>query len=712
MSIATEQRHVTAAYAHLRGLIRHLEERMASTSHAPATGTGQDILEREALLEHLFAQVRAARAAEQRLCFGAIVSESEETAHIGRIGLRDEAGDPLLLDWRAPGAAPFYQATAANPMGVRTRRRIATQGETVTHVEDEDLNDVLAITSAARAAVEAPREGRMADIVATIAADQDRIIRSPLDQVTVVEGGPGTGKTVVALHRAAWLLYTHRERLAKDGVLIIGPSEAFLHYIDQVLPSLGETDVVLLTPGQLYPPVTTHRVDDDATAALKGHVIMADVIARSVQLRRRLPTTDLRILLEDGSPITLRTREVSGAAHQVPRNLSFHAGREPFLRRLMSILTTQRIRDLQRDPTDEETRAHTMAELAADIHVRRSLNLMWLPITPEQLIAKLLSDEAFLREASAGILSDAQRALLRRADGYAWTVDDVPLLDEAAELLGPWDPGAIQRKRRDQAERAGELAAASRAVATFGGWVSAQHLVERDASSAPHRTVAERAMDDREWIYGHVVVDEAQDLSAMAWRVVQRRCSRRSATIVGDLQQAAHPAAPQRWAEALAWAKDRIQLERLTITYRITKQTVQAAIEALVAAGGTAPHIEPVRDGAEPLRITASDIVGTVREVMPPGDGRAAIIIPDGAGDLAQQLADADPRIRVGPAGLDSPIAVLTVAQTKGLEFDEVLVVDVDRIAMQRPRGADIYVAATRPTQRLILLTVDSQDLP
>jgi len=708
VSIATEQEHVTTAYAHLRDLIRHLEERMAATSQAPATGTGQDILEREALLEHLFTQVRAARAAEQRLCFGAIVTDTKETSHIGRIGLRDAAGDPLLLDWRAPGAAPFYQATAADSMGVRTRRRIATQGETVTHVEDEDLNDVLAVTSAATAAVETPREGRMADIVATIAADQDRIIRSPLEQITVVEGGPGTGKTVVALHRAAWLLYTYRERLAKDGVLIIGPSEAFLHYIDQVLPSLGETDVVLLTPGQLYPPVSTNRIDTDETAQIKGNVIMAGVIRRAVSLRQRLPKSDLHITLEDGSSVTLRAADIKAAAHQVPKGLSFHAGREPFLRRLMSVLTTQRLRNLQHDVTDDEARTSTMADLAADVNVRRALNLIWLPVTPEQLIGRLLSDESFLAEASSGVLSNDERGLLLREDATAWTTDDVPLLDEAAELLGPWDPAAAHRLRREHADRSRELAAAARAVETFGGWVSAQHLVDRDTPTYQLRSVAERAMEDREWIYGHVVVDEAQDLSAMAWRVVQRRCSRRSATIVGDLQQAAHPAAPRTWNDALAWAKGRVEVQRLTITYRITKQTVTAAIDALVRAGGVAPHIEAVRDGAEPLMMSSSNVVATVLDVMPPGDGRAAVIVPDDRPDLAIELAAADPRIQVGPAGLDFPIAVLTVAQTKGLEFDEVLIVDPERIASQRPRGADIYVAATRPTQRLILLDVEA----
>ena len=260
--IAEEQAFVDACYAQLDAFTGHLLDRMDSLAHAPGTGTGQDLLERQALYDNLVRQLTSARAATTRLCFGRIDRADGASHHIGRIGLRDSSGDPVLLDWRAPNAAGFYQATTVEPMGLTRRRRIMSKDRSVIHIEDEDLADPTSISiDAAAQSVDAPREGRMGDIIATIAADQDRIVRSPMNQVTVVQGGPGTGKTVVALHRAAWLLYTYRDRLARDGVLVVGPSTAFLRYIDQVLPSLGETDVVLLTPGQLYPPVSTNLPD-------------------------------------------------------------------------------------------------------------------------------------------------------------------------------------------------------------------------------------------------------------------------------------------------------------------------------------------------------------------------------------------------------------------------------------------------------------------
>ena len=254
-ALESEQRNITAFYALLDSYTEHVIERIDKTASAPSTGTGQDTVERQAEIDHWSTQLRSARAAADRLAFGRVdlaTDHGSEIRHIGRMGLRDADGNPVLIDWRAPTAAGFYQATALQPMDVTLRRRIITRGRTVTHIDDEDLLDpVNDVIDAAAASVEAPREGRMGDIVATIAADQDAIVRSPLSQITIVEGGPGTGKTVVALHRAAWLLYTYRDQLARDGVLIVGPSSAFLHYIDQVLPSLGETDVVLLTPGQL-----------------------------------------------------------------------------------------------------------------------------------------------------------------------------------------------------------------------------------------------------------------------------------------------------------------------------------------------------------------------------------------------------------------------------------------------------------------------------
>ena len=688
-AVAEEQAFVDCAYTLLGDLHSHLTSRMASLAQSPDTGTGQDLLEKQALFDNLSQQLRSATAAESRLCFGRVDHADGLVQHIGRIGLRDADGEPVLLDWRAPSAAGFYQATTVDPMGLRRRRRIITRDRTVTHTEDEDLTDptVIAVDAAARA-VDAPRDGRMSDIIATIAADQDRIVRSPLNQVTVVQGGPGTGKTVVALHRAAWLLYTHRDRLAKDGVLVVGPSTAFLRYIDQVLPSLGETDVVLLTPGQLFPGVSATVPDAPAVAMVKGDLVMARVIANAVRQRMRIPDHDVTIRLTDGSEVGITAAQLAEARRSVPRNATFHAGREPFLRRALDHLSRDRAKRRGEDPGDPDIRVTHLADLVEEPGVRRTLNLMWLPITPERLVRLLLSDADVLARAAEGLLTPAQQRLLLRPADAAWTVDDAPLLDEAADRLGEFIRPAAAAERDD---------------ADY----SELRVEDPHGRYRPSTTVAERAMIDRDWIYGHVVVDEAQELSRMAWRSLSRRCSRRSMTVVGDLQQTAHPAGARDWQEALDWAGERIDVHVLTVTYRITRQTADTATELLTAAGGDAPVLHPIREGAptEHLTLAEPDLAGAILERL--DEGRVGVIVPDDrVNELGALLTAADARFGAGDDAIDSPIAILTARDTKGLEFDHVFVVDPGAISAQAVRGADIYVACTRATQTLHLVEI------
>jgi len=689
-AIAGEQQVVDACYARLDALTTHLSTRIEGLSRQEGTGTEQDLLERQAMFDSLVQQLSSARSATSRLCFGRLDYAEGPTRHIGRIGLRDEDGDPVLLDWRAPQSAGFYQATAVEPMGLRRRRRIISKDRTVTHVEDEDLLNPASIsTDAAADAVEAPREGRMGDIIATIAADQDKIVRSPMNQLTVVQGGPGTGKTVVALHRAAWLLYTYRDRLAKDGVLVVGPSTTFLRYIDQVLPSLGETDVVLLTPGQLYPSVSTSIPDAPPVAAIKGDTVMARVVANAVTQRIRIPRHDVSIRLEDGSTVRITAQQLADIKAGLPRNAGYHANREPFLRRVIDILAKDRARQRQEDPSDPEIRQEIINDIVDDVHLRRELNLMWLPTTPERLIARLLSNPDALARAAQGLLTREQQATLLRPIEAPWTVDDVPLLDEAAERLGEYEiPARVVRQ--DPADDYRELV-----------------VVDPRAVHRPSTTVAERAMSDRTWIYGHVVVDEAQELSRMAWRALARRCSRKSMTIVGDLQQTTHPAGARDWDEALGWAREKIDLHTLTVTYRITRQTAATATTLLTRAGGHAPNLRPIRDGIETehVSLTADEIADAVLQRSALAPGRIGVVVPDeDAAMWMSTLVKASEAFGTGDDALDSPIAVLTARDTKGLEFDHVYVVDPAAIATQGTRGSDIYVACTRATQTLHLV--------
>ena len=690
-NVHEEQSFIANAQELLDDYVDHLNHRIKTTKAAPSTGTGQDELEREALLDNLAHQLHSALAARGRFCFGRLKFADGNDHHVGRIGLRGPTGDVVLVDWRAPQAAPFYQATARHPMGLTLRRRIATRparpAPEVTHVDDEAFDSDDDIASVGASAMQAPRTGRMADILASIAADQDAIIRSPLDQITVVEGGPGTGKTVVALHRAAWLLYTYRDRLSKDAVLVVGPSNVFLRYIDQVLPSLGETDVVLLTPAQLYPDVRAHRSDVAEVARVKGDARMAKVIEAAIAARVRIPATTLNIRTSTGMRVRLSPDDIHRAARGISRTRHFHAGRDPFLRRVLDVAARNLAQDTGHDPDDQDYCQDLVASLVEDPEIRRELNLMWLPTTPEKVIGRLLTDTQVLSSAAAGILSAEEQRCLLRQSADDWTVDDVPLLDEAAFVLGPWIPP----KPVTREEEYRELQA------------SDAYRITPDRYPGRTGSVAERALEDREWIYGHVIVDEAQELSAMAWRAVERRASRKSMTIVGDLQQSTHPAGPRTWDEALHWGKGKVHLHTLKVTYRITRQIAQTATALLIAAGGQAPVLTPIRDGSPVVRksVRLQDLAAEVQAVRSP-DGRNAVIAPDQRLDALRTLLTG-PDFGFGDEALDAPVAVVSAQQSKGLEFDCVVLVDPDSLSAQHPRGADVYVAATRATQTLCL---------
>src|SRR5690606_23418268 len=373
-----------------------------------------------------------------------------ERLYVGRIGLSDAEHVPLLTDWRAPAASAFYSATAANPSGVVNRRHLTTQGRRVTAVED-DVLDVerlremggevgLAGEGALLAALGARRTGRMGDIVATIQAEQDAVIRAPLQGALVVQGGPGTGKTAVALHRAAYLLYHHRRLLESRGVLLIGPSQSFLRYIDHVLPSLGETGAVSTTLSGLVRGVDTSTHEREEVARIKGRAEMAHVIRAAVRERQRLPRHDQEVRI-DGRTVVIRRSDIREAQAKARRDGKPHnEARAVFAKEMVSRLTTQLMQQLEASLGEDDR-----AELARDVRdsrdVRIALNLCWMPITPEQLLRDLFSKEHLL-EACAESLSPEERALLRRPADAPFTDADVPLLDEAAELLGDLPSGA------------------------------------------------------------------------------------------------------------------------------------------------------------------------------------------------------------------------------------------------------------------------------
>ena len=800
--IPQEQEYVSRLYDRLDAL-RSEAERRLGRALLESGGTPQARAERDASITLYTDRVAGLGAVEHGLCFGRLDLAGDETRHIGRIGIADDSDsdEPLLMDWRAPAARPFYVATAASPEGVRRRRHIRTSLRRIVSVEDEvlDLDQVdpaahegLAGEAALLAALNAGRTGRMRDIVETIQAEQDRIIRAPLDGILVVQGGAGTGKTAVALHRAAYLLYTHRRQLSSAGVLVVGPNPTFLRYVEHVLPSLAETGVLLRTPAELYPGVAATRTEGPDAAEVKGRFAMAEVLAAAVRDRQWVPDDALEVLVDDDQFLTLdrdtclRARETARRSRR-PHNLA-----RPIVERYVAAALARQLADRigddpyfdqplggddarsERSLLESEDVAEFRTELRADPAVRAALDRLWPVLTPEELLDELFASDARLA-AAAPAFTPAERVLLRRDPGDGWTAADVALLDEAADLLGEDERAARAREEREHRERveyaegALEIARGSRSIDVEDeldpelllatDLLDADRLAERQ-EDLEHRTAAERAAADRGWTFGHVIVDEAQELSAMTWRVLMRRCPSRSMTVVGDVAQTGDAAGATSWRDALEPHVDgRWRREELAVCYRTPAEIMAVAAGVLARIDPTlAPPRSVRRAGVAPWGLPVDEesllpalVEAVRREAAAVGDGRIGVLVPADRlaavraavraavtdaldGDRAHLGSDpavlgsdpavlgsdpavlgSDPAGLAGdPAGLggagpelENTVAVLTVRQAKGLEFDSVLVVDPDGIVAGSALGErDLYVALTRATQRLGVLGV------
>ena len=742
-AVRAEQSVVGAMYERLDELTERASRDLARAKRAPTAGTPAAQVEREAMVRAYNERLGALVSAERRLCFGRIdYSAGGRPVYIGRLSLADESQSLLLTDWRAPAAEPFYRATTATPMGVARRRHILLTGRSVTAVEDDVLDlDAVADGSsfegngALMAALAARRTGRMGDIVATIQAEQDRIIRAPMPGILVVEGGPGCGKTVVGLHRAAYLLYTHRDQIARSGVLVVGPNPLFLRYISQVLPGLGESSAVLATPAQLYPGVEGVAEASDSVAVIKGDVRMADVVAAAVRNRQRVPES-ARPLIVAGTRVTMTPAMVTAARDRARASRKPHnRARLTFVVSLLDRLAVALAQARGVDP--DSNREILIGDLRDSPDVRREINLCWMPLTPERLIGDLWADPS--RLAAAGPrLSPRERERLARPVGEPWTVSDVPLLDEAAELLGEDDEPARRAAAVAASERATEEEYARGVLEMTGvAGLTAGALIDRyTGPSQERRSVVDAALADRTWVFGHVVVDEAQELSPMQWRLLLRRCPSRSMTVVGDLAQAGSSAAPRAWGDVFdRVAPGRWSVQPLTVNYRTPAPMMELATRVLAATGS--PVLEPssVREGSDPRMVNVTpaqprgsrDVGAGPSDGRPTGvvpalaaaarieldrwiteEGRTAVVVPRSLRDpFVRSLADGLDRgtLGVGGSALDSRVSVLTVAEAKGLEFDQVIVVEPAAILADSPRGGhDLYVALTRATKELVVL--------
>ncbi len=738
-----EQGYVTVLYERLDELRQRAADRMTGVM-GQVGGTPAARSEREALAVMYKQQLGQLDAAENGLCFGRLEFDDGARTYIGRVGMHAENDDydQLLMDWRADAARPFYLATAASPGAVRVRRHIKSRGRTVTRLDDEVLD--LATADPARhegltgessllAALDASRTGRMRDIVETIQAEQDHIIRSGLPGVLVVEGGPGTGKTAVALHRAAYLLYTYRRQLEKRGVLVVGPNATFLRYIGQVLPSLGETSVLLATIGDLMPGIKATGTEPAQIALVKGRLTMAKVVAAAVRERQSVPPGGLDVRFEKDL-YNLSASSLSRARERARRSrLRHNQARQVFVREMLNELARVVAGRLGADPfgggnlMGRADLDDLRAELRDDPEVRATIGRLWPILSPQQLLGDLYASPRLLA-AAAPSLSAGERELLRRPAGQAWTQADVPLLDEAAELLGEDERVArvLARRKREEEEAYAEgvLEIIGRddeddpEILMGADMLDAVRLAQR-YDQDEYLTPAERAAADRTWAFGHVIVDEAQELSPMAWRTLMRRCPVKSMTIVGDVAQTGDVSGSASWSDALEpYVGDRWRLAPLTVNYRTPAEIMAVAADVLAAIDPAARPPESVRHtGTMPWRLAAGEaefagVVGAAAAALAAsqaGDGTLGVIVP--AGRLDELRAAVDAALPDGlspddePAGagadLERPVVVLTVRQAKGLEFDSVLVADPQLILAESPRGlGDLYVALTRATQR------------
>jgi DNA helicase IV len=668
---------------------------------------------------------------------GASTEPGVETFHIGRLAVHSADHDPLVVDWRAPIAEPFYRATGRDPQGLVLRRHLALEGRRVTGLEDERFGGLpgggpesaeegaesaedgpesaegegelivgdlpIGGPAALLAALDRARSGRMTDIVSTIQKEQDEIIRAPLSGVLVVQGGPGTGKTAVALHRAAYLLYTHRFPLERQGVLVVGPNPLFLRYIDQVLPSLGETGVTLSTVSGLVPEIRVKENGPVDVARLKGDARMAKVIARAVRTRQR-GLAETAAIPYGALILRLSADESAAIVNTVRRRPGSHNARRRLVEQSVAQLLAERARQTQQrlgvgspgsvtafpgyeDPSELSEDEFDFEDFSRKVRrvpeLVEALDRMWPRLSPHELLHDLFGARPLIAAAGRGTLSHEEQELLYRPrsasfEGVAWTPADAALVDEARHVLGPRNGGA----------------------------------------------------DDASRHYGHIVVDEVQDLSPMQLRMLTRRSLSGSMTVVGDIAQATAPWSPGSWSDIIEHLPRRrpVRTIELTVSYRTPAEVLAVAGRVLaVAAPGLAPPRPVRRTGVEPRMVavggqeggghaaTVDDLVRTAvelaaEEVASVAPGRVAVLAPE---TLLPALSDALAASGMGTAdardqhfgGLSEPLVLLAADAANGLEFDSVVVVEPGLIAGETARGLrTLYMALTRPTQRLCVV--------
>ncbi len=696
--IAADERHFALIERSLARSVDELSARLAAARRARPT-PGSETVERDMEIRRLSSRLLALSRYGLDLCLGRILVDGEaEPVYVGRLGLTDDDGARLLVDWRSPAAEPFFAATLAHPMGLASRRRYRWTRGQITDYWDEAFtadglgdNAALDEQSAFIASLGSSRSPKMRDVLATIQADQDAIIRAESRGALVVDGGPGTGKTVVALHRAAYLLYADpRINRRRGGVLFIGPSAAYLSYVADILPNLGEDGVQTCTLRNLLPEGATAVPETNPDAArLKSSLAFARVLESAVQRYERPPTRGLAVETE-WADLRLDPADWAEAFASAEPGTPHNEAREQVWEQLLTILVEQH-------DDEEVSEASVRRSLLQNRELRAAFQRAWPVLDPVGVVADLLSAPGYLAEC-APWLGAGERAALLREDGRAWTASDLPLLDAARFRIG--DPDETRRDRQRDAAMARERERIARVVDDL---VAAEDDYEGLSWMLRQESMQEALVDpaalpafDPDLLAGpfaHVVIDEAQELTDAEWQMLLRRCPSRSFTIVGDRAQARHGFA-ESWQERLERAglgrvgADLVTVASLTINYRTPEEVMAEAEPAIRSAIPDANVPTSVRRSGLPVvRGPVADLAPVLEEWLAAHESGIACVIGD-----PDFIAT-------------SRVASLTPEQAKGLEFDLVVLVDPDRLGSGIEGAVDRYVAMTRATQQLVILS-------
>ena len=719
--IAVEQKLVDKVYAELakatervalveaEGLARGRTDRTGDIRDEEITG----LFERDALVFNANKRRTILETQYEGLVFGRLDLSQDasrranrETRYVGRLGVRDDDYEPLVIDWRAPAAAPFYRSTPVEPMGVLRRRVLRCKGSDVIGIEDdlmvpeppEDL--VIVGDGALMAALTRTRGSRMRDIVATIQRHQDEAIRAPARGVTEITGGPGTGKTVVALHRAAYLLYSDRRRYEAGGILVVGPSAAYTAYIEQILPSLGEETVTLRSLGDIAAGVTAERLDPPAVAAIKGSLKMRRVLVRAA--RDVIPDTPTHLrAFVNGRAIRLDSAELNRVRIQVLRSHQRNHARRA---------ATQALAEAAWSANPADDRWVFVDRFLDHMNVEAFVRQWWRPLDARKVLL-WLADPERIRRYAKGILSGADTALLRDSiqaaiDTGSWSVADVALVDDIASILGTMREPDREEQASYQIEELDDVAARGVSEVTTHGtrpWAPSRTGYEVTPHTKMERLMNGRLEDPEE--YAHVLIDEAQDISPMQWRMLGRRGRWSSWTVVGDAAQASWPdAAEARLAREQAFGAKARSLFHMDTNYRNAREIFAYAAEVIRAEVPDADipqavretGVGPITTSVDPVGVPAA-VAAAVETLLGEVEGSIAVISPARWITSLRSVGD----VSSGRVNVVDPMS------TKGLEYDATVIVDPAGITAESPGGIRVlYVALTRAAHRMTILKI------